>query len=108
MPKINALMKRLRAEEDKLNLEQENSNGDYEEMKTVFEKRIQLYLKYLTEDDLTDLDRLRLENKKEWQMAHLLGLIEHNDITNKISDLTKRVYELGKQYQGIVARLEGE
>jgi hypothetical protein len=34
-------------------------------MKEVFEKQIQLYLKYLTEDDLTNLDRLVLSNKKE-------------------------------------------
>ena len=102
------LMDSLRKEEDKLNLKQENSNGDFEKMKAVFEKRIQLYLKYLTEDDLTELDRLRLENKKEWQMAHLLGLIEHEDMTNKISKLTTRVYELEKQQQAIVARLEEE
>jgi hypothetical protein len=25
-------------------------------------------------------------------MSHLLGLIEHEDIVNKLSDLTKRVY----------------
>ena len=96
MPKNNILRKRLKQEEDKLNLEQENSNGDYEKMKAVFEKRIKLYLRYLTEDDLTDLERLMLSNKKEWQMAHLLGLIEHEDMITKISDLTRRVYRLEK------------
>lgn len=65
-------------------------------MKADFEKRIQLYIKYLMEDDLTELDRLRLENKKEWQMAYLLGLIEHEDMITKISDLTRRVYRLEK------------
>ncbi|MGH9995076.1 MAG: hypothetical protein ACRD4J_07565 [Nitrososphaeraceae archaeon] len=64
MPKNNILRKRLKQEEDKLNLEQENSNGDYEKMKAVFEKRIKLYLRYLTEDDLTDLERLMLSNKR--------------------------------------------
>jgi hypothetical protein len=67
---MRTLMKRLRAGEDKQNLEQENSDGDYGKMKSVFEKRIQLYLKYLTEDDLTELERLMISNKKEWQMAH--------------------------------------
>jgi hypothetical protein len=100
-------MKRLKAEEDRLNLEQENSNGECEKMKAVFEKRIQLYLEFLAEDDLTELDRLMLSNKKEWQMAHLLGLIEHEDMTLKISDLTKRVHELEKQQAAITARLEG-
>jgi hypothetical protein len=84
---MSALMDRLKIEEDKLNQGQEDSHGEYAKMKAVFEKRFQLYLKYLTEDDLTDLDKLRLENKKEWQMAHLLELIEHEDITNKISDI---------------------
>jgi hypothetical protein len=77
--------------------EQENSNGDYLKMKAVFEKRIQLYLKYLAEDDLTELERLMLSNKREWQMSHLLGLIEHEDVTNKLSDLTKRIYRLEKK-----------
>ena len=85
---MRTLMKRLRAGEDKLNLEQENSDGDYGKMKAVFEKRIQLYLNYLTEDDLTELERLMISNKKEWQMAHLLGLIEHENIINKLSELT--------------------
>ena len=87
-------MKKLRIEEDKLNLEQENSNGESKKMKTVFEKRIQLYIKFLTEDNLTELERLLLSNKKEWQMAHLLGLIEHEDFINKISELTERVCKL--------------
>jgi hypothetical protein len=38
----------------------------------------------------------RLENRKEWQMSHLLGLIEHEDMINKLSELTKRVYGLEK------------
>jgi hypothetical protein len=35
-----------------------------------------------------------------------LGLIEHEDTTNKISELTRRVYQLKKQQQAIVAKLE--
>jgi hypothetical protein len=34
------LMDSLRKEEDKLGLEQENTHGEYMEMKTVFEKKI--------------------------------------------------------------------
>ena len=49
-----------------------------------------------------------LSNKKEWQLSHLLGLIEHADITNKLSDLTQRIYQLEKQQQAIVVRLEEE
>jgi len=30
-------------------------------------------------------------------MAHLLGIIEHEDNVNKISELTKRVYELERK-----------
>jgi hypothetical protein len=34
------LMDSLRKEQDKLELEQENTNGDYEKMKIVFEKKV--------------------------------------------------------------------
>jgi hypothetical protein len=78
-------MNTLRAKEDKFNLEQENSNGDYSKMKAVYEKRIQQYLRYLQEDDLTELERLMLSNKREWQMSHLLGLIENEDMVNKLN-----------------------
>jgi hypothetical protein len=77
----SSLLKTLRAQEDRLNLEQESSNGDYIKMKIVFENRIQLYNRSLQEDNLTELERLTLSNKKEWQMSHLLGLIEHEDMT---------------------------
>jgi hypothetical protein len=84
-------MNTLRAKEDKFNLEQENSNGDYSKMKAVYEKRIQLYLQ---EDNLTELEKLMLSNKREWQMSHLLGLIEKEDMVNKLSGLTKRIRRL--------------
>jgi hypothetical protein len=32
------------------------------------------------------LDRLRLENKKEWNMSHLLSLIINEETTIKIGD----------------------
>ena len=92
------LMKELRVEEDKLDQEAEDSHGEYEKMKTVFEKKIQLYKRFLRKkEDLTELDRLRLENKKEWAMSHLLSLIMHEETTNKFSELTKRIYRLEKK-----------
>jgi hypothetical protein len=52
------------------------------------------------------MDRLEVQNKKNWYMAHLLGLIEHEDMVNKLSELTERVYKLEKEQQAIVTRLE--
>lgn len=72
---MKTLMERLQVEEDKLNLELEESHGDYEKMRLVFEKRIDFYKQFLKEESLTELERLRLENKKEWTMSHLLNLI---------------------------------
>jgi hypothetical protein len=42
------------------------------------------------------LDRLGLENKKEWNMSHLLSLIINEETTTKIRDLTKRAFSLIK------------
>jgi hypothetical protein len=96
---MTTLMNKLREEEDKLNQELEESHGNYEIMKVVFEKRIDLFNRFLKEEGLTDLDRLRLENKKEWNMSHLLSLIINEETTIKIRDLTKRVYQLEKAVQ---------
>jgi hypothetical protein len=93
------LMASLKAEEDKLNQELEESHGNYEIMKVVFEKRIDLYNRFLKKEDLTELDRLMLENKREWNMSHLLSLIINEETTTKIRDLTKRVYQLEKAVQ---------
>lgn len=46
---------------------------------------------------MTEVDRLMLSNKREWIMAHLLGLTEHEDMINKISGLAKRVHSLEKK-----------
>lgn len=71
-------------------------------MKLVFEKKIQLYKKYLQKGELTDrMDRLTLENKKEWALCHLLGLIEHQEAINKFSELPKRIYRLEKKAAGL-------
>ena len=45
---------------------------------------------------LSELDRLRLENKREWTMSHLLNLIIEKELRDKITSLTKRVYKLEK------------
>lgn len=105
---ISSIMKTLRAKEDELNLEQENSNGEYQKIKAVFEKRIKLYLRYLSEDNLTELERLMLSNKREWQMSHLLGLIEHEENTNKFSEITKRLYTLERKMARLEERISGD
>ena len=87
-----------KAEEDKLNQELEESHGNYEIMKVIFE-RIDLFNRFLKKEGLTDLDRLMLENKREWNMSHLLSLIINEETTTKIRDLTKRVYQLEKAAQ---------
>jgi hypothetical protein len=87
-------------EDEKLNVELEESHDDFDKMKVVFEKRIELYNRYLKQDDLTDrIDRLTLENKKEWTMCHLLNLIIEKELRDKIRELTKRVYWLEKAIQ---------
>ena len=93
---MTTLVNELRAEEDKLDQEQEDSHGEYEKMKLVFEKRIDLYKIFLKKEGLTELDRLRLENKRQWTMSYLLSLIIREDTTNKISSLTQRIYQLEK------------
>jgi hypothetical protein len=80
----------IRKETDKLDHDLEEAHGEFEKTKAVLEKKIALYSRYENSDRLTRMDRLEVQNKKNWYMAHLLGLIVHEDI-NKISDLTKRV-----------------
>jgi hypothetical protein len=65
-------------------------------MRLIFEKRIDLYKRFLKEESLTELDRLRLENKREWTVSHLLNLIIEKELRVRITDLTKRVYRLEK------------
>ena len=87
-------------EEDRLHQEQEDSSREIWKNEVVFEKKIDLYKRYLKKSELTDrLDRLTLQNKKEWIMSHLLSLIIHEEMTTKISDLTKRVHRLENEVQ---------
>ena len=69
------LIDKLKVEDEKLNQELKDSHGDFDKMKLVFEKRIDLYNRFLKEDDISDMDKLTLTNKKEWTMSHLLNLI---------------------------------
>jgi hypothetical protein len=93
------LMASLKAEEDKLNQELEGSHGNYDIMKVVFENRIDLYKQFLKEESPTELDKPRLENKKEWTMSHLLNLIIEQELRDRLTDLTQRVYRLEKAAQ---------
>jgi hypothetical protein len=63
-------------------------------MKLVFEKRIELYKRYVKKDSLSDIDKLTLTNKKEWMMSRLLNLVIEQELRERITDLTKRVYRL--------------
>jgi hypothetical protein len=95
-------MHKLKVEENRLDQEQEDSHGEYDKMKLVFEKNGDLYKRYLKKSELTDrMDRLTLQNKKEWAMSHLLSLIIHEETTNKFSDPTKRIYRLEKKMAGL-------
>jgi hypothetical protein len=65
-------------------------------MKLVFEKRIELYKRYLKKDSLSVIDKLTLTNKKEEWMSHFLNLVIEQELRERITDLTKRVYRLEK------------
>ena len=92
-------MDKLKVEDDKLNQELEESHGDFDKMKLVFEKRIELQNRFLKGDNLSDMDKLTLTNKKEWTMSHLLNLIVEKELRDRITDLTKRVYRLEQAVQ---------
>ena len=96
---MKTLMERLQVEEDRLNQEQEDSHGEYDKMKLVFEKKIDLYKRYLKKDELSDMEKPTLANKKEWTMSHLLNLIIEQELRGKITDLTERVDRLEQAIQ---------
>jgi flagellar biosynthesis chaperone FliJ len=89
-----ASMDTIRKETDKLDLELEEAHGEFDKTKTILEKKIAFYSRYENSHRLTRIDILEVQNKKNWYMAHLLGLIEHEDLVNKISELTERVNKL--------------
>jgi hypothetical protein len=92
-------MDTIRKETDKLDLELEEAHGEFAKTKAILEKKITFYSRYENGDGLTRMDRLEVQNKKNWYMAHLLGLIEHEDLINKISELTDRVNKLEQTAQ---------
>ena len=94
---MRRLMDELKMEDGKLNVKLEESHGDPNKMKVALEKKINLYNSFLKEDYLSDLDRLSLENKREWALCH--NLIMGKETSKKIADLTRRVYKLEKAVQ---------
>lgn len=96
---MRRLMDELKMEDGKLNVKLEESHGDPNKMRVALEKKINLYNSFLKEDYLSDLDRLSLENKREWALCHNLILIMGKETSKKIADLTRRVYKLEKAVQ---------
>lgn len=92
---MRTLLAKLKVEEDKLDRARRRIER-IQKTKAVFERWIQLYKRYLKENGLRELDKIMLENKKQSQMRHLLGLIEHEESINRLSDLTAWIYRLEK------------
>lgn len=86
-------------DDEKLNNELEESHGDPDKMKVALEKKINLYKRFLRKEGLSDLDRISLENKREWASCQLLILIMGKETSKKIIDLTVRVYRREKAVQ---------
>lgn len=91
---MSALIDKLKVEDEKLNIELEELHGDFDKMKLVFEKKIDFYHRFLKEDNLSEMDKLTLTNKKEWTMSHLLNLIIEKELRDRIRELNKRLYRL--------------
>jgi hypothetical protein len=96
---MRKLMDELKMKDEKLNLELEESHGDPNKMKVALEKKINLCNRFLKENDLSDLDRFSLENKREWALCHHLIITMGKETTKKIADLTRRIYRLEKAVQ---------
>jgi hypothetical protein len=106
MTLTSTLMDYLGKETGKLDHELEEAHGEFDKTKASLEKTIAFYKRYENSDGLTIMDRLEVQNKKIWYMAHLLGLIEHEDMINKSSALTARIHELEGQVQPVIVRPE--
>jgi hypothetical protein len=92
-------MDELKMEDERLNLELEKSRGDPNKMKIALERKINLYNRFLKKSDLGDLDKLSLENKREWALCHHLIIVMGKETNMKIADLTRRVNRLEKTIQ---------
>jgi hypothetical protein len=66
------MTRKLQVGDVKLNQEIEESHGHFDKMKLAFEKRIDLYHRFLKEDNLNELDKLTLTNKKRMDDESLL------------------------------------
>ena len=93
------LMDKLNMEDEKLNRELKESHRDPNKMKAAFERKINLYNRFLKESDLGDLDRFSLENKREWAICHHLIIVMGKETSKKIADLTRRINRLEKTAQ---------
>ncbi|MGH9963583.1 MAG: hypothetical protein ACRD5E_01985 [Nitrososphaeraceae archaeon] len=58
------MIDKLKIEDDRSDLGLEDSHGDPNRMKVAHEKRINLYKRFLNQDDLSDLDRISLKIKE--------------------------------------------
>ena len=96
---MRKLIDKLNMEDEKLNLELKESHRDPNKMKVAFERKINLYNRFLKESDLGDLDRLSLENKREWAFCHHLIIVMGKETSKKIADLTRRINRLEKTAQ---------
>jgi hypothetical protein len=61
-----ASMDNIKKETDKLDQELEEAHGEFDKMKAVLEKKIALYSRYENSDRLTRMNRLEVQNKKNW------------------------------------------
>lgn len=103
---MSRLINKMKMEDEKLDPELEESHGDPNKMKVALERKINLYNRVLKESSLDDLERLRLENKREWALCHNLKIAIGKETSKKIADLTKRVSRLEKTGQNQITIFE--
>lgn len=83
------MVDKLKMEDRKLDAELEEAHGNLDKMRTLLEKRIVFYNGFLKQNDLSDMDRLTLENKKEWTLSHLLIPMVKKELGERLGDLTQ-------------------
>src|SRR5262245_49236840 len=103
---MSRLINKMKMEDEKLDRELEESDGDPNKMKVALERKINLYNCVLKESGLDDLERLRLENKREWALCHHLIIAIGKETSKKIADLTRRVSGLEKTVQNLITAYE--
>jgi len=88
-------MNKPKLKEDKFNQELEGLSRRSGQNEIDFWKA-ELHKRYLKKDSLCEIDKLTLTNNKEWMMSRLLNLVIEQELRERITDLTKRVYRLEK------------